>query len=172
MLFLFFAEGLFWRFATYDTLSLKCSVCRRIVDKSRNGTSDFHPVNGSFCDANPDDDFCTFISDVVIGVKQVRNLDDFCTNIYACPQKTPKGRVGYRCQICLFLVSHLLIHKKEDRRTAFDLFCRTNRVHPISFCGDIIDEGLDGFLHDVSAAYSALEACESYQYCRSKSDEL
>jgi hypothetical protein len=161
-----------WRFATYDDIFIKCALCKRIVNKTRAGMKEILPVNGSFCDEHPEDRICAFISDTVLGVGQVRDLDGYCQKIWACPPSVPDGYTGFRCEICVTMISHLLLHKSEDRAAAFDYFCMTSRIHPLSFCGDIVDEGIDGFLSDLSSIEVPVELCDAYHYCRFVSEDL
>lgn len=155
-----------WRFATKDQLDIKCQLCRSIVRKLQaNPDFELNAVEGSSCATNPEDETCSFIQYVVSQSKKVSNISRLCLNMLACP-KAVTGYEGMHCSECVDLGSHLLIHRQEDRRKAFDYYCMTQSLKTLGFCGGIIDDGADDFIEDLSELSNAMTMCMSHGYCR------
>jgi hypothetical protein len=172
MIFLALVHARSWAFATKDELDLKCTACQRIVKAFKaNSSIPSDPTAGSRCALQPNSKFCAFLQSVISELPTVSNLSGYCRNTQACPAPPPSHYAG-RCETCVGLVGHLLIHKPPDRKKAFFEYCRTNNPAVLGFCGDWLDDKLKTLLESLTDFSSALEFCKRKSWCRSRSDEL
>ncbi|OHT07250.1 hypothetical protein TRFO_24658 [Tritrichomonas foetus] len=170
MIFLFILQATSWQFASYDELNAQCSICQYFTKKLSEDIHYFdgklNPEAGSECSKNKTNKICLVINAISSNFIHATNKTDYCRRVNFCPAEVPEGYSGPRCRICMRLVSHLLIHKNEDRKTAFYNFCVTSKSKPANFCGDVIDEGVEDFLYDVDDVNDSFKFCHLSHYCR------
>ena len=158
-----------WRFASRDDLEIACQVCKSItarVMKDPDALNDLPESNG-FCRENPQDKLCTFIADVVNQVNLTDKPQHLCRNMMACPQ-LPANYEGRRCKHCLKMTMHVMSHARADRKEALFRYCMTRHIPTLSFCGEVIDGGVDDFLEDIFEMENAANVCSGHGYCRAQ----
>ena len=177
MLIFLFSRAACWSLATFDEMDLKCALCSRIL-QSYNPEIDksiFDIIPGSECMINPSNKICQFIKDISETINRTQNSSvrsNYCQRIFACPPEVPDEYTGIRCETCIGITEYLFHHKKSLRKEAFYRFCTTHHVSTLSFCGDIIEEGLDEFLDDIEEIPDSIQFCHSSHFCRTSKYDL
>lgn len=175
MLYFFFLKGLSFGYLTADELSLRCTLCKKIISyhSAHPDEKRFRPIKDSYCSNNEDDPWCKYITSVSSDYFKLTSQnakDKYCYQTVSCFPNVTGLYDGNRCQSCVDLASLLLLYDEVNRTDVFNTFCITSKLIPSSLCGDIIDDGLDDFMKDLQTLKDSIVTCKSLHYCRPLKD--
>lgn len=155
---------------SYDEYRAHCVLCRKLANQPQPA---IERMRNELAASNESSETHSFLIDTADAILHSRRRGDaLCTARIGCVYDVPEGYIGPRCRVCMNAAALLLRAPPDERRRALLRFCTTMNQAVSSFCSDIIEEGMDGFIYEVTFRNDSLRACRSEFFCRRERDDL